>query len=101
MIDKTKDASEPPLDWRVGRHYMHSITSPDKLKAGKWTYVTEERDVVLMATSGGYAMVRRKGCFPYVCNLSELSLIPTVAEMRKLLTPNVELKGCALLRSPA
>ncbi len=59
--------------WNIGRCYIHSITLPDKLKAGKWTYVTEERDVVLMAISRGYAMVRRKGCFPYVCKLSELS----------------------------
>lgn len=44
--------------------------------------------MILMAVSGKYAMVRRKGCSPYVCDVRELSLIPTISEMRKLLTPN-------------
>ena len=84
-----------PLERRVGRHFIQHIISPDKLVAGKWTYTTEDRDVVLMAVVGIYAMVRRKGCVPYVCDVKELSLIPTVAEMRKLLTPNVKVSGCA------
>ena len=86
--DKTCHAERAPLECRVGRHYIQRITSPDKLKAGKWTYKTEERDVILMAVSGKYAMVRRKCCSPYVCDVSELSLIPTIAEMRELLSPN-------------
>jgi len=84
------------LELRVGRRYIQRITSPDKLKAGKWTYETEDRDVILMAVSGKYAMVRRKGCSPYVCDVRELSLIPTIAEMRKLLSPNVKLRGCPI-----
>jgi hypothetical protein len=36
----------------------------------------EHRDVMLLAVSGGWAMVRRKGAMPYVCRLSELARQP-------------------------
>ena len=34
--------------------------------------IVEDRAVTVMALSGRWAMVRRKGCIPYTCNISEL-----------------------------
>jgi hypothetical protein len=33
----------------------------------------ESFEVVVMATSGIYAMVRRKGCMPFVCEVKQLT----------------------------
>ena len=73
-------------DYIIGRHYIQRIEHPKNLGFGNCTFTIESRDVVLLAISGKYAMVRRKGCIPYVCSVNELSLIPTVAEMRKLIS---------------
>jgi hypothetical protein len=37
-----------------------------------WEYETERIDVEIMAQVKGYAMVRRKGCVPFVASLKEL-----------------------------
>ncbi len=43
-----------------------------KVIDGKMIAVENPIDVTLMAISGKYAMVRRKGAMPYVCTLKEL-----------------------------
>jgi hypothetical protein len=66
----------------VGRHVVHRKISPHSFSAGKWTYDTEDRDVILMCVVGAWAMVRRPKCAPYVCYASEL------------LPPNEKLSDC-------
>ncbi len=39
---------------------------------GKWSEEIERRVVRVMAIAEGYAMVRQKGCIPYVAPLKEL-----------------------------
>lgn len=39
----------------------------------KWTYEIEKFEVVVLARSGNYAMVKRPLCFPFVCMQSELA----------------------------
>lgn len=39
---------------------------------GKWEYQDREREVRVMARAEGYAMVRLKGCMPYVAPEKEL-----------------------------
>lgn len=59
----------------MGKHRVHRCVTPDRFTGGKWTYRTEDRDVVVMAISGKWAMVRRPRCVPYVCEVKEL--LPT------------------------
>lgn len=42
------------------------------IKDGKWVTVTDEFEVRVMAIVEGYAMVRRKGCMPFVCRVRDL-----------------------------
>ncbi len=54
----------------IGKHVVHRIpmhTGWDQ----EHTFI-EERDVVLMAISGTWAMVRRRGAVPYVAPVKEL-----------------------------
>lgn len=51
---------------------IHRCTQPDAYRGGKWTFRTEDRDVILMAVVDKWAMVRRPRCVPYVCPASEL-----------------------------
>ena len=39
---------------------------------GKWEYKITEREVEVMATAKGYAMVRIKGCMPFVASEKDL-----------------------------
>jgi hypothetical protein len=39
---------------------------------GRWEHQTNTWEVELMATSGVWAMVRRKGCYPFVVGLKSL-----------------------------
>jgi len=39
---------------------------------GKWDHHIDSREVRIMAIAEGFAMVRRKGCMPYVCAVKEL-----------------------------
>jgi hypothetical protein len=41
----------------------------------KWEYKINKFEVRVMAISEGYAMVRRKGCIPFVCNIKDLTFI--------------------------
>ena len=52
---------------------VQEITKPHKFDGKRWSYIVELRDVEVMAISGKYAMVRRKGALPYVCMVKELS----------------------------
>ena len=56
----------------VGKHISHICSSPESFH--KWAYSVERRDVILLALSGKWAMVRRPGCVPYVCEVSELCI---------------------------
>jgi hypothetical protein len=49
-------------------------TEPYKYDGKKWEYRTVVFEVEVMATVGIWAMVRRKGCVPFVCNTSELKV---------------------------
>jgi hypothetical protein len=66
----SKDTGGPALE--VGKRCVHVATNPKAFKAGKWEYETDRREVVLMAVSGKFAMVRRPRCGPYVCSVKEL-----------------------------
>lgn len=44
-----------------------------KVANGKIIRGTEHRSVRVMAIAENYAMVRRKGCMPYVCHVDELA----------------------------
>ena len=52
---------------------IHTILEPIGSRGGKWTYRQDQREVEVMATAKGYAMVRRPGCMPYVAFLNDLS----------------------------
>jgi hypothetical protein len=41
-------------------------TVPDRLEAGRWIYRKEEFEVIVLAIVDNHAMVRRKGCAPFV-----------------------------------
>jgi len=63
------------LSHLVGKHVSHIHAAPETHHNGKWTYSIERRNVVLLALSGKWAMVRRPGCMPYVCEVKELSIV--------------------------
>ena len=42
------------------------------VRGGKFVEEREEMEVRIMAIAEGYAMVRRKGCLPFVCMEKEL-----------------------------
>lgn len=58
---------------KIGNHYTQTVKNPKSFDGSKWTHDVEQRDVVLLAVSGVYAMVRRPGCMPYVCTIKDLS----------------------------
>jgi len=51
---------------------IHKLVSPDKFDGKKWTYKTDLYEVEVMGVVGRFAMVRRKGCAPYVCQSKEI-----------------------------
>ena len=63
------------IELKLKKTYVQTVMHPKSFKDHKWTYETERRVVVLMAIVGIYAMVRRKRCSPYVCNVKELTEI--------------------------
>ena len=50
---------------------IYTKTSP-KIKDGKFISETDEFEVRVMATTEGWAMVRRKGCMPFVAQITDL-----------------------------
>jgi hypothetical protein len=56
----------------VGKRVIHVCESPVAFVQSKWTYATERREVILMAVSKSWAMVRRPKAVPYVCQVREL-----------------------------
>ena len=63
------------IELKLKKTYIQTVMHPKSFKDHKWTYEIESRPVVLMAIVGIHAMVRRKGCNPYVCNVKELTEI--------------------------
>lgn len=61
-----RDEQRRKLQPLVGRQVLHNAAIYGR------PIRTEERKVTLMAMSGNYAMVRRKGAIPYVCDIDEL-----------------------------
>ena len=58
---------------KIGKRCIHRAKMPVSYRqATGWVYQTIDREVILMAVSGRYAMVRRSGCLPYVCNKKDL-----------------------------
>lgn len=51
---------------------IHVCRIPVTMVKGKWVYEVDERPVEVMALASGFAMVRRKGAMPYVCELKEI-----------------------------
>ena len=47
-------------------------SDPVAFDGKKWTYEVKKFEVVVMARSGKYAMVKRPRCLPFVCLPSEL-----------------------------
>ena len=47
-------------------------TRPTAFNGSKWSHETTEIEVRIMAIVDGYAMIRRKGCIPFVCSVKEL-----------------------------
>jgi hypothetical protein len=62
------------IELKLKKTYIQTVLHPKSftMKTG-WIYETEHRAVVLMSIVGIYAMVRRKGCMPYVCGIKELT----------------------------
>ena len=54
------------------RTAIHKLVSPEKYDGKKWTYKTNLIEVEVMAIVDKFAMVRRKGCAPYVCQVKEI-----------------------------
>lgn len=48
-------------------------TKTDKYNGEQWEYKIDKFEVQVMAISGRYAMVRRKGYYPFICNVKELT----------------------------
>ena len=46
--------------------------SMQAISDGKFVTVKDEFEVRVMAIAEGYAMVRRKGCMPFVCRIKDL-----------------------------
>ena len=57
----------------AGKRYTQTLMNPKTFKNERWTYEVEKRDVIVMAISGKYAMVRRPKYYPYICKLKDLS----------------------------
>lgn len=55
---------------------IHNAERNHRLKRDGWRIYTlcdvERREVIVSATDGPYAIVRRKGCIRYICPVSEL-----------------------------
>ncbi len=47
--------------------------TPTTFSNGKWTYKFEDVEVEVMAVVKGYAMARRKGCYPFVVSVNKPS----------------------------
>ena len=50
----------------------HVKTTRLQAEGGLWVNQQESRIVEVMAIAQGYAMVRRKGCMPFVADFKEL-----------------------------
>ena len=48
---------------------------PKKYEKGEWKYDIEKIEVIVMTIIEGYAMVRRKGCMPFVVLANKLEKI--------------------------
>lgn len=59
----------------------YALLSHDLLevKAGKIVKVPQDFEVEVMARQGNYAMVRRKGCMPFVVIAKKLAPLPAVS----------------------
>jgi hypothetical protein len=51
---------------------VHVAVEAESVYGRPTKWVAERRDVFVMAISGNYAMVRRKGAMPYVCHIADL-----------------------------
>lgn len=52
---------------------VHTRCTPTRIVKGKWETETTHFTVEVMARASGYAMVRRKGCMPFVSSEKDLS----------------------------
>jgi hypothetical protein len=56
------------------RYATYTRKRPVSFSAGKWTTELVVTTVEVMATAKGYAMVRHKGCMPFVVSAKDLKL---------------------------
>ena len=69
-LGKTRKPKIP--DWLVcGKRATHRYVQPI-IENGKWSRRFDDRDVVVMAVAGRYAMVRLPRAMPYVASISEM-----------------------------
>jgi len=60
----------------VGKHVIHRVKGRPVVNVfGEQCFEIEDRDVILMAVSGRYAMVRRPRCTVYVAEIKYLVLL--------------------------
>jgi hypothetical protein len=61
---------------KIGKKAIYHLKLPKSYtRQTGWTYHEEDFEVVLMATSGKWAMVRRPRCIPFCCEIKELKPI--------------------------
>jgi hypothetical protein len=57
----------------INEHYKQRFFYPDTLKNVKWQHKVAYLDVILLAVSGKYAMVKRdSNSAPYICDMADL-----------------------------
>lgn len=52
---------------------IYERVTPESFKNGKWIYRAGYEEVIVMAVVDRYAMVRYKGCYPFVVSVRDLS----------------------------
>lgn len=67
-------STKPKSKRKQSRNAVHVMRRLESVYGHKPEWIEDRRNVEVMATAGGYAMVRRKGYIPYVCGVHELQL---------------------------
>ena len=67
------NTAKASLNKMIGKHVVHHAVTPKAFIRDHWTYDTEDRDVILLAVAGCWAMVCRPGCAPYVEHVKHIN----------------------------
>jgi hypothetical protein len=71
----TLDSAAGTANMTAKRYATYTRKKPVAFSGGKWTTELVVTTVEVMATAKGYAMVRHKGCMPFVVSEKELRAI--------------------------